>query len=738
MYSDVVVLLYTALKNVSWECTTCGLPNFSSALFETTLFETSNSFEPLTHDTTADRDISFSCPQATSSPKISSVRHNGPPEHVSISNSSVRDTMLSGSDNLTHPSFNRSGEPVIIQRSSKQRDDIPLKVLIINCHSILDKKPELENLIETTQADIILGTESWLRDDHLSTSIFPKGFKVYRKDRRNRTGGGVFILVTEELISSEPEEMKVEGSCELIWAHIQVPGSSQLFIGSFYRPPDENDSGYLDQLQSCLSKIPTGAHTWIGGDFNLGDIDWTTDSVKQYANKPGLCHQLLRISKDNFLDQLVLEPTRITEDTANILDLFFSNNQSLVNRVDIIPGISDHEVVYVESSLRPSRAATPPRKVFCYNKGDFDTLKAELRIVRKEFESMEPTSTTQALWDKFQATVTDLMNKHIPTKTLNGKKIKKPWINRKVKSQMRRRDKLFRRMRKTKNDSDIRKYKECKKALQKSERQAYWTYINDIIKVEDPEVDRPSKQKMFWNYIKSLRKDSTGVSPLKDNGRLFNSPKDKADILNRQYQSVFTHEDPNIPVPDPDGDPYPDMQQITVTDEGVRKLLQKSNPRKASGPDMVPARFLKECSEELSPILTIIFNKSLQTGTVPDQWKKANVSAVLKKGQRYDPANYRPVSLTCLCCKILEHVIVSNVLKHLDHHKILSDCQHGFRARRSCETQLVTLCHDLTSSLDKGIQTDMLVLDFSKAFRPSAAPTSPAEASTFRSPRKPT
>ena len=112
----------------------------------------------------------------------------------------------------------------------------------------------------------------------------------------------------------------------------------------------------------------------------------------------------------------------VTEDTANILDLFFSNNQSLVNRVDIIPGISDHEVVYVESSLRPSRATTPPRKVFCYNKGDFDTLKAELRIVRKEFESMEPTSTTQALWDKFQATVTDLMNKHIPTKTLNGKK----------------------------------------------------------------------------------------------------------------------------------------------------------------------------------------------------------------------------------------------------------------------------------------------------------------------------
>ena len=192
-------------------------------------------------------------------------------------------------------------------------------------------------------------------------------------------------------------------------------------------------------------------------------------------------------------------------------------------------------------------------------------------------------------------------------------------------------------------------------------------------------------------------------------------PKDKADILNRQYHSVFTHEEPDISVPDPDGDPYPDMDNITVTEEGVGKLLQRSNPRKATGPDMLPPRILKECCEELSPILTIIFNKSLQTGTVSDDWKAANNSAVFKKGQRYDPANYRPVSLTCLCCKILEHIIVSNVMKHVDYYKILSDCQHGFRAR-SCETQPVTLCHDLSSSLDKGIQTDIVVLDFSKAF----------------------
>ena len=299
---------------------------------------------------------------------------------------------------------------------------------------------------------------------------------------------------------------------------------------------------------------------------------------------------------------------------------------------------------------------------------------------------------------------------------IKGNKIKKPWIDRKIKSLMKRRDKLFTRMRKTKNETDVRKYKECKSTLQKAERQSYWAYVNNIIEIGNPDDDHHPKQKRFWSYIKSLRKDSTGIAPLKDNGRLFNSSKDKADILNRQYQSVFTQEDPDSSIPDPDGNPFPAMKDISVTEEGVKKLLQKANPRKASGPDMIPARFLKECAEDLAPILVIIFSKSLQTGTVPDDWKTANVSAVFKKGQRYDPANYRPVSLTCLCCKMLEHIIVSNVMKHVDANTILTDCQHGFRARRSCETQLVTLLHDLASTLDMGTQMDMVVLDFSKAF----------------------
>ena len=163
------------------------------------------------------------------------------------------------------------------------------------------------------------------------------------------------------------------------------------------------------------------------------------------------------------------------------------------------------------------------------------------------------------------------------------------------------------------------------------------------------------------------------------------------------------------------------MGDITVDPKGVAKLLDGLNVHKASGPDGLNARVLKECSNEISPILALIYNESLARGEVPDEWRQANVSPVFKKGEKYDAANYRPVSLTCICCKTLEHILVSNINKHLALDSILADCQHGFRSQRSCETQLVQFVHDIISNLDGAVnrghkQTDLIIMDFAKAF----------------------
>jgi hypothetical protein len=174
--------------------------------------------------------------------------------------------------------------------------------------------------------------------------------------------------------------MKVDNDCEFIWAKLKIKGSTDLYIGSCYRPPDNRDSIYLDNLQTYLAKILAhkGARIWLGGDFNLPGIDWQNENIKHNSQHTAECHQLLDISKNAFLDQLVLEPTRITETQSNTLDLFFTINNTIVNQVRVIPGISDHEAVFIESSLRPINKLAITREVWQYQKEDYDNMKKEL------------------------------------------------------------------------------------------------------------------------------------------------------------------------------------------------------------------------------------------------------------------------------------------------------------------------------------------------------------------------
>ena len=160
----------------------------------------------------------------------------------------------------------------------------------------------------------------------------------------------------------------------------------------------------------------------------------------------------------------------------------------------------------------------------------------------------------------------------------------------------------------------------------------------------------------------------------------------------------------------------PVAEDINFTNHGIQKLLENLNPHKAAGPDRIKPRILKELAKEIAPILSIIFNTSYQTGIIPDQWKSAIVQPVFKKGSKYDAANYRPISLTCICCKMMEHVITSHIMKHAEKNNILYPLQHGFRKNRSCETQLLEFVEDVSKNLSTNKQTDILVMDFAKAF----------------------
>ncbi|CAM5077534.1 unnamed protein product [Eretmochelys imbricata] len=134
------------------------------------------------------------------------------------------------------------------------------------------------------------------------------------------------------------------------------------------------------------------------------------------------------------------------------------------------------------------------------------------------------------------------------------------------------------------------------------------------------------------------------------------------------------------------------------------------------GLDELHPRVLKELAAVIAEPLAIIFENSWRTGEVPDDWKKANVVPIFKKGKKEDPGNYRPVSLTSVPGKIMEQVLKESILKHLHERKVIRNSQHGFTKGRSCLTNLIAFYDEITGSVDEGKAVDVLFLDFSKAF----------------------
>ena len=193
----------------------------------------------------------------------------------------------------------------------------------------------------------------------------------------------------------------------------------------------------------------------------------------------------------------------------------------------------------------------------------------------------------------------------------------------------------------------------------------------------------------------------------------------KANALNMHFQAQFTQEKKDIPLLHTYD--YPDISTLTVGLVGVTNQLKAVNTNKACGPDELPARIYHDYAEELAPMLQFIFQQSYYNGTVPDDWKKATVSAIHKKGSTSSAANYRPISLTCIACKIMEHIVLSHMNKHLAKYNIICKRQDGFRASLSCCTQLIESIHDWALFLNekrsnKARQVDTTLLDFSKAF----------------------
>ena len=143
-------------------------------------------------------------------------------------------------------------------------------------------------------------------------------------------------------------------------------------------------------------------------------------------------------------------------------------------------------------------------------------------------------------------------------------------------------------------------------------------------------------------------------------------------------------------VPEPEARHFrSEIRNTRFTPHQIKRKIRELKPFSAAGPDGFGPQLLKMLQDALEQPLASVMNKSMITGEVPKDWKAANVTQIFKKGSREDPGNYRPVSLTAVCCKIMESIIKENIVAHLERNQLISKTQHGFMRGRSCTTNLV-------------------------------------------------
>ena len=164
--------------------------------------------------------------------------------------------------------------------------------------------------------------------------------------------------------------------------------------------------------------------------------------------------------------------------------------------------------------------------------------------------------------------------------------------------------------------------------------------------------------------------------------------EEKSNILQDQFSSVYTREPPgDIPRIEPKTKKY--LSDVLVTTEMVKKELQSLDTSKSTGPDHIHPRLLKELAEHISNPITQLLNKTIKNQVIPTDWKMAFISPIFKKGSRNIASNYRPISLTCILCKLMEKFIRAKIMEHLQNKNLLSTKQFGFINGRSRYSYLI-------------------------------------------------
>lgn len=551
------------------------------------------------------------------------------------------------------------------------------------------------------------------------------GYTLHQVNLQTKTGRGIAVYTHKSLDNSViqiEENLHFKEACLL---EIQLRGNDRLLFGCFYRSPTitatsaENNLRLNEVLiKLCVKK--NISHKCFVGDFNFKDINWSRETTNHNElSKEALFLETLR---DCYLHQHVKEPTRSRgTDLPSIIDLVLTDEEMQVSEIRYHAPLdkSDHCVItftyecYIDYSKPTTR--------YNFSKGNFDLMRDSLLNSNweEDFVSESNNKTVDQLWESFKHEILDLRNKFIPKTTGN-----QSWkskgnvpIDQATQDAIREKTRLHRKWITSKHQTVSERLRlEYTKARNKVKRM-----IRKAKRSFEKDIGRKSKNnpKIFWSHVRSKLKTKTGIAPLLENNlnnaSLKFSDDEKANILQKQFVSVFT-EEPDHETPILDKRTETCISDIQITTEMVIKKILGLDTSKACGPDEIHPSLLKELVHHIAEPITIILNKSFKTNHLPKDWKIAHVSAIFKKGSKNKASNYRPISLTSIVCKIMESFVKEKLMSHMSKENLLSNKQYGFIKGRSTVTQLLNYLDKCIEKTVKGDAVDAIYFDFAKAF----------------------
>ena len=618
-----------------------------------------------------------------------------------LSLNSVGDYQTIVADNTIINSCTISSQNISSKNTLNINYQKPLSLELCNARSICNKFRLLKDYLQYSKdLDLFFITETWLQSKHLDQMFCTSGFHVIRNDRVNdRRGGGVMLIYKSGLyVHNVTVNYSVpDPSFDLICVDMFM-NNSVIRLICVYLPPSQHVE-VIDSLCNTLrTLIPHNKPAFVIGDFNLPNIDWNLHST---TGDQSHC-LFLDFCSSLSLFQCINYPTH---EKGNILDLLLCNysaKNTLLNHFSTCPPFTtDHLLISAKISVGPHQNTNSRSNSFRnFKLGDYD--KISTQITNSNWDFLSSTNSVQNIYNQFCLLLTTIINENIPLKTSNkNKKQKKP---KNVKRLLKQKKILYK---KSKLD---RSFKQAFKQASKN----YDLAVNQWHDQIESKLCQDPSSKKFYNFVNSNLKSSSSIPPIrnKDDSLIF-SDTEKANCFNSAFQSFFTIDDNS---PYPFIPPTHTMPPLQILPSDILSACLKMKKKLSRTPEDIPSFFIVNTINSLLPALTIIFNMILSLNEIPEQWKRALVIPVYKKGDRSNVGNYRPVSLTSSFCRLFEAVIHAKILEHIYNHDLISPHQFGFLPGRSSCNQLLTCLEKWLHSFCNSESTSVLYTDISKAF----------------------